>query len=65
MAENFFYVSCEVRVEDRGFAGFVFVRLRKGDALRDTATERLGGVKHSDGVIVILDDNFRARPYSC
>jgi hypothetical protein len=60
MTEDFFYVFGEVWIEDRSFAGFVFVGLGTGHALRDAAAERLGSVQDGHRMLVMLYDDFRA-----
>lgn len=63
MAEDFFYVFGEVWIEDRSFAGFVFVRLGTGHTLGDAAAERLGSMQDGHRMLVMLDDDFRAGAY--
>jgi hypothetical protein len=60
MTEDFFNVFGEVWIEDRSFAGFVFVGLGTGYTLRDAAAERLGSVQDGHRMLVMLDDDFCA-----
>jgi hypothetical protein len=57
VAEKFFHVFCEVWIEDRGPAGFFFVRFGQGDALGDAAPRRFGGMKDRYGPLAIFDDD--------
>jgi hypothetical protein len=65
VAENFFNVFREVCVEDRGLAGFFFVRFCQRNALRDAAAHRLGGVKDSYSPLATFDDDLLPRSHAC
>jgi len=60
MAKKLFYVFGEIRIEDGGSAGFLFVGFGQCDALGDAAAHWIGGVKHCYGTLAVLDDDLGA-----
>ena len=58
------HVFREVWIEDRGPAGFIFVRFGQRDALGDAAAHRLGGMEDRYGPRATLDHDLCARAHA-
>lgn len=58
VADNFCYIVGEIGVEDRGFAGFLFVLASEGDALGDSPAAREFGSKDGGGKGSVFNDDF-------
>jgi excisionase family DNA binding protein len=63
VADNVFYIF--LWVEDRGLAGFFFVRFGERKAFGDAAAHRLDGMKERHGPLAIFDDDLRPRAHPC